>query len=495
MIFQGIFNIFDLYFKEIELFYDGIDKYFGAKINNFFEKKLISSTDLKAELNEITSFLQNELIKLGFEQKVIEEKFSDQFLLIKKGELEKLNTPFERYKKKFAPIVYEIMLEKIVDYLIDHSCIPVMLSLKSAGLLPLEFVIELRNLKNLYKKIPEKFENLRKYLQIREKIIQKFRENKSKIEGLEDVKSPTDKLQLLYLIYRIIEFFQMQKIFDFSHLKTYLKEKVNEWLDTIPLVSLKNPDLYFCGLYLAINLNVNIDKNQIEEFLLNLLEENIDEFEAPFFEATDRIYYFFKSTQLTRLWISDEKVREIIKVDPRYFETAHLKNLETSQLVVILKIYNILGLYNKIESHKINLIVDEIDRRISLEGIKNYRDGFITSEATYYVLFFNYMINTLEKLKDIPILELIITRIYRNLEILNFSQDTNYDLVSEIFYSIECLKMLNCIETKELIIRLTNYLFPREIFEKISSIEKVSIESKARFRHFKVNRITGEMIY
>jgi hypothetical protein len=274
-----------------------------------------------------------------------------------------------------------------------------------------------------------------------------------------------------------------------------LKEKINEWLDTIPLVSLKNPDLYFCGLYLAINLNVNIDKNQIEEFLLNLLEENIDEFEAPFFEATDRIYYFFKSTQLTRLWISDEKVREIIKVDPRYFETAHLKNLETSQLVVILKIYNILGLYNKIESHKINLIVDEIDRRISLEGIKNYRDGFITSEATYYVLFFNYMINTLEKLKDIPILELIITRIYRNLEILNFSQDTNYDLVSEIFYSIECLKLLNCIETKESIIRLTKYLFPREIFEKISSIEKISIESKARFRHFKVNRITGEMIY
>jgi hypothetical protein len=287
----------------------------------------------------------------------------------------------------------------------------------------------------------------------------------------------------------------MQKIFDFSHLKTYLKENINEWLDTIPLASLKNPDLYFCGVYLSINLDVNIDEKKINDFLLNLLEENIDEFEAPLIEATDRIYYFFKSTQLIRLWISDEKVKEIIKAEPKYFENIYLKDLETSQLVVILKICNILGLYNKVEPHKINAIIDEIDRRITLEGIKNYREGFITSEATYYVLFFNYMINTLEKLKDIPILELIITRIYRNLEILNFSQDTNYDLVSEIFYSIECLKLLNCIETKESIIRLTKYLFPREIFEKISSIEKISIESKARFRHFKVNRITGETIY
>jgi len=88
----------------------------------------------------------------------------------------------------------------------------------------------------------------------------------------------------------------------------------------------------------------------------------------------------------------------------------------------------------------------------------------------------------------------IVSRIYRNLEFLDFSTDTNYDLVSELFYSIESLKLFNCIETKEMIIHLAKYLFPQEIVDAIS-ISKENIREKAKFRHLKVNRITGETIY
>jgi hypothetical protein len=497
MIFQGLFNILDLYLNEIDLFYNNIDKYFREKISNFIEEKSFKYEDLNKELKEILLFLTNEFYELGFEREEIEKKFSDQFVFIMKNEIDSLTTPIKRYEKKIAPIIFEIFLEKIVDYIIDDTCVPLMLKLKSKEILSIEFVIELRNLKNLYEKSPEKKENLRKYIGIQDRIIQKFQENKNNIESLEDLKNPQDKLQLLYLIYRIIDYFYLQKAFDFSHIKEFIQNNSDEWLISIPLITLKNPDIYFCGIYLAKHLNIEIDELKIKKFLLNLYEENIDEFEAPIIEATDRVYYYFKSTDLLKLYLRDEEINEIMKVDSNYFfETHYLKNLETSQLVVILKLYKYLRLYQKLEPQKIRAISDEIDRRISSEGIKHYRDGFVTSEATYYVLFFNYMKNTLEKLKDLDLLDMIVSRIYRNLEILNFSGDTNYDLISEIFYSIESLKLFNCIETKLMIISLAKYMFPKEVIDKISNSEEIKTDqTTAKFRHFKVNRITGETIY
>ncbi|MFX0008168.1 MAG: hypothetical protein ACFFAV_15775, partial [Candidatus Hermodarchaeota archaeon] len=80
-----------------------------------------------------------------------------------------------------------------------------------------------------------------------------------------------------------------------------------------------------------------------------------------------------------------------------------------------------------------------------------------------------------------------------NLELLDISVDTNYDLISELFYSIESLKLFNCIETKEMIIHLAKYLFPDEVVRKILTSEEIT-RSSARFRHLKVNRITGETI-
>jgi hypothetical protein len=193
-----------------------------------------------------------------------------------------------------------------------------------------------------------------------------------------------------------------------------------------------------------------------------------------------------------KLWLNFEKVNQIIKTNPQFFESNYLKNLETSQLVVILKIYHQLGV-SKLED-AIRAIKEEIELRITQEGIKQFRDGFVSSEATYYVIFSHFMSNTLDKLKDYNLLENIVKRIYRNLELLDFSIDTNYDLISELFYSIESLKLFNCIETKEMIIHLAKYLFPQEINEKISNTKEI-IREKAKFRHLKVDRVTGETIY
>ena len=106
------------------------------------------------------------------------------------------------------------------------------------------------------------------------------------------------------------------------------------------------------------------------------------------------------------------------------------------------------------------------------------------------------MSNTLEKLKDYDLLTTIVSRIYRNLELLDFSIDTNYDLLSELFYSCESLKLFNCVETKEMIIHLTKYLFPQEIVDTImNSKELIREKTQAKYRHLKVDKVTGDTLY
>jgi hypothetical protein len=104
------------------------------------------------------------------------------------------------------------------------------------------------------------------------------------------------------------------------------------------------------------------------------------------------------------------------------------------------------------------------------------------------------MNRSLENLQDYDLLSTIVSRIYRNLEILEFTADMNYDLISELFYSFESLKLFNCIETKQMIIQLANYLFPKKVVEKIENSSEI-VNSDAKFRHLKVDRITGETIY
>ncbi|MFX0030055.1 MAG: hypothetical protein ACFE8B_12655 [Candidatus Hermodarchaeota archaeon] len=411
---------------------------------------------------------------------------------LKEEEKDFITSVVDLYETKTAPLIYEIFLEKIITYLVEAGTAPLMLKFKDEGFLSIEFIIELRNLKTLFERTPEKIENLRKYIHVQEKVISKLIESKKEIESLEDLEEPQYKLQLIYLIYRIIDFFHLQKMFDFSHITSYIEENIDEWLTDVPLVSLKNPDIYFCGIYLAKSMKIKIDKQKIKNFLLELLDEAQDRYESPILEATDGAYYFFKSTILMNLWLNNEQVNKLLKSEPRFFEPNYLQNLETSQLVVILKIYRQFGV-SDMES-EIKAILDEIETRINAQGIRQYRDGFITSEATYYVLFINYMRNALEKLTDYNLLNTIVQRIYRNLELLDISVDTSYDLISELFYSIEGLKLFNCIETKEMILHLAKYLFPDEVAKKILTSDEIA-RGSTRFRHFKVNRITGETVY
>ncbi len=437
------------------------------------------------------TFLKDELIEMGFTCEEIENRFLDPFLEIDENETEIYKNE-QLYRTKIAPIIYEIFLEKIADYLADNNVAPVLLNLKSKGYLPIEFVMELRDLK---KKLEEsgKIENFKKYIRIKDTIINKLQQNKTKIENLEDLEGPKDKLQLLYILFRIIDIFHMTDTFDLSHLKEYLRDNIDEYMIDIPLITLKNPEPYFCGLYLANELEIEIDKKKVKNFLSNLYEDIIDEFESPIIEATDGIYYFMKATQLAHFYLSDDQLRELIKVHPSFFQPNYLKDLETSQLVVIMKVLNLIGLLSKFSTDYLNAIIEEIKLRITKDGIKQFREGFESSEASYYVLFYSYMTENLSDLQDYQIVSFVVDRIYRNIELLELSQDTNIDLLSETVYSVESLKLLNCIETKQMITHLANYLFPNDVVEKILNSDRIARPS-AKFRHFKVNRITGEIV-
>lgn len=493
MIFQGLLNISSLYLHNEDSLFNRLDQFFHEKIIVFIETKGLSIDDLDNSFPKLSEMIKTELLKMGFEGEELENAFLDPFINLNQTEIGTFSSIHRLYDLKLAPIIYEVFLEKIIDYLVDINDVnQFMLNLKSANFLSLEFIVELRNLKDLINKYPEKKEHLKKYLQIQDKLEKKLEINKKNIELLEELLDPKEKLQLLYLIYRLISFFHLEKKFDFNNIKNYLSNNLDEWLITIPLVTLRNPDLYYCGLYLADQLKLKLDKKKVKDFLLNLYEEGIDEFEAPLMQATDGVYYLLKSTQYMKLWLTNEQLYKLIETDPRFLESTYLKTLETSQLVVILKIYSFTHARNVDEN--IYAILEELEQRITPEGIKQFRDGFVSSEATYYVVFSYYMRNTLEKLKEFGLLETIMSRIYRNLELLEFSEDTNFDLISELIYSFENLKLFNCIETREMILKMAEYLFPPEVVEKLSSSSEL-LRTQTRFRHLKVNRITGETYY
>lgn len=493
MIYQGLFNILSLYLDNIEFLYSSLDQYFQDKIINSLSIDLKGKKNLDLALDELKKIISKALQEIGVEEIEVENKLSDPFLELNPEDYDRINTLDDLYQYKIAPIIYEIFLEELVHYIAESTASEIIINLKSKGFLNIEFIVDIKGLKSLFDENEDKKEKLKKYIEIRETFIKKLSENKRKIEILEDLNNPKDKLQLLYLIYRIINFFHLQRRFDFSHIIEYIKNNVDEWLMTIPLVTLKNPDLYFCGLYLAKNLKIPLDKEKIKNFLMELYEEGIDEFEAPLVEATDGLYYLLKSTNLMKIWLDDSQIDRLIETDVKFFEPNYLKNLETSQLVIILKIYNLVKRKAAMEDN-IAKIIAEIEKRISSDGIAQYREGFISSEATYYVLFCRYMNRSLDNLQDYELLNTIVSRIYRNLELLEFTADMNYDLISELFYSFESLKLFNCIETKEMIIQLANYLFPSKIVEKIESSSEI-IKADAKFRHLKVDRITGETIY
>ncbi len=493
MIYQGLFNILSLYLDNLEFFYNSLDLYFQDKIIPSLSIDLKGKKNLDLALDELRKVISKALREIGVKEIEVENKLSDPFLELNPEDYDRINSLNDLYQYKIAPIIYEIFLEELVHYIAESTASEIIINLKSKGFLNIEFMVDIKGLKSLFDENEDKKENLKKYIEIRDTFIKNLSENKRRIEVLEDLNNPKDKLQLLYLIYRIINFFHLQRRFDFSHIIEYIKNNVDDWLMTIPLVTLKNPDLYFCGLYLATNLKIPLDKEKIKNFLMELYEEAIDEFEAPLVEATDGLYYFLKSTNLMKIWLDDSQVDRLIETDTKFFEPNYLKNLETSQLVIILKIYNLVKRKATMEEN-ITKIIAEIENRISSDGIAQYREGFISSEATYYVLFCRYMNQSLDNLQDYELLNTIVSRIYRNLELLEFTADMNYDLISELFYSFESLKLFNCIETKEMIILLANYLFPPKVVEKIESSSEI-VKADAKFRHLKVDRITGETIY
>ncbi len=499
MIYQGLFNILDLYLNQMHSFYSSIDNYFQQKIKNVFGTTVISN-EIKETHEKIISMISEDLSELGLTMEDIDWIFSRRFSNGQKSLLSKSEiyvTALEIYNAKISSVLHEFFLEKIFEYLADEpTSNSTIMYLKSKNFLTIEFMMELRNLKSLYDKAPKKKKNLGKYLKIREEILYLLKKNREKIEELEEFSDPRDRLQLFYMIFRIIDFFGIQTIFDFSKIKNYIQNNIEEWLETLPLVTLKNPDLYYCGIYLAKGLDLTFkeeDEYTIKYFLLSIYDENIDEFEAPVIEATNKVDYFLRSSLLMDLELSEEQVKELLKIPPKFLRGNHLKNLETSQLVLILQMYNIMKVKN-VDSTIVKMIMNEIEQRISTGGIKQFREGFITSEATYYVMLCNYMQSTMNILKDYDLIDKLISRIFRNLGILVFTEETNYDLLSEIFFSCEALKLLNCGESITALIHLVKYLFPQDVLDKIL-IRGNKFKQDIKFNNLKISRLTGENLH
>ena len=87
MIFQGLFNILDLYLNDSEIFYKSVDNFFQKAISNIE----FNVNEIESSLEAIVKHITIEFIDLGFSKKDIENKFLDPFIKIRNKENEKKN--------------------------------------------------------------------------------------------------------------------------------------------------------------------------------------------------------------------------------------------------------------------------------------------------------------------------------------------------------------------------------------------------------------------
>ncbi|MCK4281339.1 MAG: hypothetical protein KAX10_04420 [Candidatus Lokiarchaeota archaeon] len=489
MLFQGIFRILDLYFEEELLsYYDKIDRYLRKSVISLLSDDNLKEIEILHILADIINVLTHELINFGIDPEYLSNKFQE--LYFESQYRENVQTSLDLFNLKIIPLLNEIFLEILIFYIGGINGSKTILKLKNLKLIPLDLFLNLNKLKEDLS-ASEKIEHFQKYIGLIDSVCGKFCENKINIERLEDIEKIEIKLQLMYLLYRIIDFFNLQNNFNFTHIRTFIKNNLNKWLIRTPIVTLTSPEIYYCGIFMANELNINLDQEKIQNFLDEIYDSIIEETYTPLIEETDQIYYFLKACEIVYDYIEPSFVEELIKEEEEeFYAIDNLKLMETSKLAVIIKIYALLNLPEKLEIKNIERILSVIHERINKNGVKQFPNGPLSSEATYYTLFIHYMRDSLKILENTNYLESIIQKIYTNLMFLKFTEDVNFDLVSEIFYSCESLKLLNCIETKETLVQLSKYLFPDYITNKIARIGTLP-KNNIKYRYFKIDKKTG----
>ena len=195
-----------------------------------------------------------------------------------------------------------------------------------------------------------------------------------------------------------------------------------------------------------------------------------------------------KTIELIGLSLPDEKISLLLQENNAFYSPTYLQGLETSRLILIPKLYNILGMRNKIDPTKISAIENEINHRIESDD----RDLY-SSEVLYYLIFHYYGAGSLKKLKNFDIVERLVSKIHRNLTIFILDEDISADIISELVYSFESLKLLNCISTKDSYSHLINYILPNQVASQLTQNFKQYSEI-SNCKELKINKITGDLI-
>lgn len=491
MIYQGLFKIFTEYFSEdFELFFSKSNQFLKNLLIDHLSNKLLQKNELVQTLSKLISVLITELkqyIDTNYLKGKLEELFIDP------EDLENISTSKKLFSKKIMPILNEVLLEEILFYIGGINGSNVIEKLEKSKILSLDFVIKLNKFKEDLTKF-KKIDNYQKYIRLPESVCDKFCRSKIEIENLEDIDNLSLRIQVFYLVYRIIHFFKLQRQYDFSPIKNFLKNNLDKWLIRTPLVTLSNPEVYYCGIFLANELKIDLDAEKINDFLDEVVNSIIDETYTPLIEETDEVYYFLKACEILNKKIEPEMIENLIKEEEKlFYENDNLILMETSKLAVILKIFALLKIHEKHEIINIEKILLLVKERINSDGVKQYPDGAISAEATYYTIFIYYMRGLLKDIENFNFIDSILEEIYTTLAFIQFSEDINFDLISELFYSCESLKLLNCIETKETLTQLSNYLLPDYVTEKIKNSFSLS-RDKIQFRYYKIERISGHTI-
>lgn len=370
----------------VESIYQNVLNYL---LEYYLQKKGCELEDLDAELDFFDESHQYEktikdcvrvftdgLESLGLSPVTTSKHFYIHFKeIVQDPDLKTLNAWIQN---RFAPFILEIYLEELFKFLAGSFLDSVIPKIIELDLIPDQALDELMEFKDNYPKI----ERIYKRFMVSTDLLDQL----PKMEPLLEFQNVEQDLQALYFTYRIYAYFNWESRMDLPRIKQFLSENQPEWSEFGRMITLSRPSLLYCGLFLAFQLDAQIDTAIPLKVQKKALVSLINSQEEPLREDPFLVDTVLKLLQLLKLNLST-KFKNGLKKNAGY----DLDEFEDEDLATVFKFVHLLDhfdLFDDFSPEKKLQLLEILKRYETAEGAyKLFPDDEVASPDACYAAF------------------------------------------------------------------------------------------------------------
>ncbi len=328
-------------------------------------------------------------------------------------------------------------------------------------------LLNLKNIKNMY---PNLILYLNSFLRYKDSVQKKVVEPELDYSTLFEFQNPEKDLQSLYIVYQLLEYFDIAAQFNSDALANFLLENTEKWTQQNPNVSEKYPMTLYCGIYLlksAILQLILIRSKNLKKILVSL----VNNYKSPIFEDTFIVYYVLLACDLLDLKLTGKLITGLIRYDESVINLEFLKRLSTTRLATTYLVFDFLKLipsYPEAAHDAINSILAD---RMHDKLVYDYDIDFMpTSEAIYGDLIIHQKNDQLNDFAFRENMTYLLKNLKENLIVLDFSLTGQ---LSEVYYAMQFINVINHLQNYFVLSVLRNFTLGME--ENLPAMQSPSV--------------------